>query len=123
MNDTTVSTLLIIILSCHLATIIIGYKTKEVIKSMSYLNAIFALGLLVFFAINTLKTNRHPFQITEVLALGVEVCILIFAVVAVIGFRNKAYVKVINYMGFWFHLLVSAGMIIFMFTFKMDRLF
>lgn len=123
MNDTTVRVIMVIILICHLVTITIGYKIKKTTLSISYLNAIFVIGILAFFVIDTQNIAQHPFEFREVFVLGLEASILIFALYAIMGFYNKTYVKVINYIGFWFHTLAIASMLVFMFTFKLERLY
>ena len=121
MNDTSVSLVMVMIFFCHLATIIIGYKIKKIILSISYLNMIFVIGFLIMGANDIL--NIKQFQFRELVVLSIEVCILIFAIYSIIGFHNKTYVKVINHIGFWLHILATTGMLIFMFSFKLDHLF
>jgi hypothetical protein len=123
MNDTTVSVVMVMIFFCHLATIIIGYKIKKIILSISYLNMIFVIGLLIMGANDILNIKQHQFQFRELFVLSIEFCILIFAIYSIIGFHNKTYVKVINHIGFWLHILATTGMLIFMFSFKLDHLF
>ena len=122
MNDTSVSITIITILICHLIIITIGYKLNKTIVSISYLNAIFATGILIFWIIDTLNVNHH-FQFSELIVLCIEVCIFIFALYSIIGFHNKNYVKVINYIGLGIHILATTGMLIFMYTFKLNKLF
>lgn len=123
MNDTTVSVALVIILICHLATITIGYKIKKPTVSISYLNAIVVIGMFVFWIIDTPHIRQHQFQFRELFVLCLETCVLIFALYAIIGFHTKTYVKVINHIGFWLHILAAIAMLIFMTTFKLDRLY
>ncbi|TYB72671.1 hypothetical protein ES676_10885 [Bizionia saleffrena] len=123
MNDIYVSTALISLLICHLAAIIIGYQMHKQTLIMSYLNMGIAIGAFVFWAITSLNIKQHNFQFIELLALFIEACILIFAFVSIIGFHNKTAVKVINFIGFGIHLLVTTGMLIYMLTFKFNRLF
>tara|TARA_R110002049_G_scaffold47596_2_gene137261 strand:+ start:459146 stop:459301 length:156 start_codon:yes stop_codon:yes gene_type:complete len=49
--------------------------------------------------------------------------ILIGALYGIGGFNNKTAVKAINYMGFGIHLLATLGMLYYMATFKLNRLF
>ncbi len=123
MNDIEVSTALIIILICHLAAIIIGYKMQKTTLLISYLNAVIVIGLFVFWAINSLNIIQHNFEFRELVVLCMEACILIFAIYAIRGFHNKTYVRVITYIGFGIHLLATTGMLYYIAAFKFDRLF
>ena len=123
MTDTTVSVVLVIILICHLTNITIGYKIKKTIVSIAYLNAVFVIGMLVFWVVDTQNIKQHQFEFRELAVLCLEACILISALYAIMGFQNKTYVKVINHIGFWLHILAITGMLIFMSTFKFDSLY
>ncbi|MCL5129993.1 MULTISPECIES: hypothetical protein [unclassified Algibacter] len=120
MNDTTIIVALVIILICHLAVISIGYKIKKTVLSISYVNAIFVIALLVFWGVDIVNIKEHHFEFRELILLGLEVCILICAIYSITGFYNKTFVKVINYIGFWFHVLALVGMLIFMWTFTLN---
>ncbi|MEB8330214.1 hypothetical protein OO009_12690 [Flavobacteriaceae bacterium KMM 6897] len=123
MNDINVSTAMIIIFICHLATITIGYKMQKSTLLISYLNAVIVIGIFIFWTINSLNKNQHNLEFRELFVIGLEACILIFALYAIIGYHNKTYVKVINYIGFGFHLLVTSAMLYYISTFKFNRLF
>ena len=123
MIDTTVSIVIVIILISQLVALTIGYKIKKPIVSMAYANASISLGILVFCGIDMLSLKQHQWQIIDVLIIGLEVSILLFALCAIIGFHQKKLVKIINKIGFWFHVLAAIGMFVFMSTFKLDRLF
>tara|TARA_R110002073_G_scaffold335987_1_gene529745 strand:+ start:7851 stop:8222 length:372 start_codon:yes stop_codon:yes gene_type:complete len=123
MTDINVSTALIVIIICHLATIIIGYKMQKTTLLISCLNAVIVIGIFIFWAINSHNIKEHNLEFREFFVIGLEACILIFALYSIIGFYNKTYVKIINYIGFGIHLLATIGMLYFMLTFKFNRLF
>ena len=123
MNDTIASTALLSILICHIAVIAIGYKRQKTTVYISYLNAVLLLGVFIFLAFDSPNIKQHNFEFREVLVLGVEACIFLFAVYSIMGFHTKTYVKVINYFGFGIHLAATIGMLYFILTFKLDKLF
>ncbi|TXD85481.1 hypothetical protein ESY86_02420 [Subsaximicrobium wynnwilliamsii] len=123
MNDICVSTAITIILISHLAAIAIGYKMQKTTLIISYLNTVIVIGIFVFWAITSPNLKQHNFELRELLVICLEACILIFAFYAIIGFHNKTYVKVINFIGFGNHLLATTGMLYYMLAFKFDRLF
>ncbi|WP_038529449.1 hypothetical protein [Formosa agariphila] len=123
MNDTTVSILLCTIFICQLASLTIGYKTKTLTASIAYVNAIFAIGVLGFGSVDLLCGNPQLFELLTVVILAIEVVILSCALYVILRFKNTIYVKVINTLGFCFHILATLGMLIFMFTFNLNRLF
>lgn len=123
MKDIHVNITLISILIFHLGTITIGYKMQKTTLIISCLNAVVALGIFVFFAITTPNIMQHNFEIVEILVLCLEACVLIFAIYSIIGFHNRTYIKVISFIGFGIHLFATIGMLYFMMTFKMNKLF
>ncbi len=123
MNDVYLTTILTITLICHISAIIIGYKIKKTTLTISYLNAVTVIGVFVILAVSSPNITQHRFEIRELLVIGLESCILIFAFYFVLGFRNKIYVRVINFIGFGIHLLATTGMFYYMFTFEFDKLF
>ncbi|MCT4699537.1 hypothetical protein [Tenacibaculum haliotis] len=123
MNDIVASITMILILGCHTAAILIGYKKQKTTLIISYLNAIIVVGFFIFWIIDNLNVKQHNFGFIELSAIGIEVCILIAALYSISGFYSKTVVKVINYIGFGFHFLFTIGMLYFMLTFKFDTLF
>ncbi|WP_282165200.1 hypothetical protein [Cellulophaga baltica] len=123
MNDTTVNVVIVLILICHLAALILGYKMEKTTLFISYLNAIVVVGILIFWINKNLNIQEHYFEFREACALCVEACILIFALYSITGYSTNTYVKVINYVGFGLHVLATLGMLIFMSVFKMNKLF
>ncbi len=123
MNEIEVSAAMIIILICHLAAIIIGYKMQKTTLLISYLNAVIVIGIFVFWAIDSLNIKQHNFEFRELVVIALEACLLIIALYAIRGSHNKTYVKGINYIGFGIHLLATTGMLYYIAAFKFDRLF
>ena len=123
MKDIYVSTAMIVLLICQLATIAIGYKMQKTTLLISYLNAVIAISIFIFWAINSLPLKQHNLEFRELVVICFEACIFIFALYSIIGFHNKTYVKIINYIGFVIHLLSTAGMLYFILTFKFNKLF
>ncbi|WP_271406009.1 hypothetical protein [Tenacibaculum soleae] len=123
MNDIVASITMILILCCHLAAILIGHKKQKTTLIVSYLNAVIIIGFLIFWIIDNINAKQHNFNFIELSVIGVEVSILIAALYSISGFYSKTVVKVINYIGYGFHFLITIGMLYFMLTFKLDTLF
>lgn len=123
MNDIYVSIAMIVILIGQLATIAIGYKMQKTTLLISYLNAVIVIGFFIFWAIDSLNIKQLNLEFRELVVICLEACILIFALYSIIGFHNKIYVKVLNYIGFAIHLLSTAGMLYYITTFNFNRLF
>jgi len=120
MTDTTVIIALVIILICHLTAISIGYKTKKTALSIAYVNAIFVIGMLIFWVVDTVNIKAHHFETREWFILGFEVCVLLCAISSITKFYNKTFINLINYTGFWLHVLALVGMLVFMCGFMFD---
>ncbi|CAM1367760.1 conserved membrane protein of unknown function [Tenacibaculum soleae] len=123
MNDIVASITMVLILGCHVAAVLIGYKKQKTTLIVSYLNAVIIIGFLIFWIIDNINAKQHSFDFIELSVIGVEASILIAALYSISGFYSKTVVKVINYIGFGFHFLFTIGMLYFMLTFKLDTLF
>ena len=123
MTDIVASITMVLILGCHVAAILIGYKKQKTSLIVSYLNAVIIIGFFIFWIIDNLNAKQHNFDFIELSVIGIEVCILITSLYSISGFYNKTAVKMINYIGFGFHFLITIGMLYFMLTFKFDTLF
>ena len=120
MSDIIVSILMIIILSCHITAIIIGYKKQNITLIVSYLNLAIAVSFLFFWGINV---NQYNIEFVELALMCLEACIIISALFYINKFNTKTMVKVVNYIGFGIHLLVTTGMLYYILTFKFSTLF
>lgn len=123
MSKTYIIVALVSILICHLLTFIVGYKMQKATLLVSYLNALVAICILIFWVYNNLNIKQHYFEFREVFALCLEACILIFALYFIIGFQNNGIVKVINYIAFGLHIIAGIGMLIVISLFKINKLF
>lgn len=123
MNDTTITSAIIFIIICHIAILAIGYKMQKTTVFISYLNAVIALGVFVFWAIDSFTLKQPTLEIRTIIVLCLEACILLFALYSILGFHTKTYVKVIHYIGFAMHLLATIGILYFMLTFKFNKLY
>lgn len=97
-------------------------KTPKAMLLISYLNAIVALCVILYWVVKNLTIQQHYFEFREAFVLCLEACILIFALYGILGFQSIT-LKVINYVAFGLHLLAAIGILYFMLTFKMNRLF
>ncbi|WP_418636215.1 hypothetical protein [Winogradskyella sp.] len=123
MIDTYINTTLIIILICHLAAIIVAYKKRKSTLIIPYLNMVMVIGIFVFWTTTIPNIKEHHFEFREIVVIGLEACILLFALCAIFGFFNKTYVKVLNAIGFGLHLLTTIGLLYYMLAFKFDSLY
>ena len=114
--------LVIAILICQIATLLIGIKISKTQVVVSYLNAIVVIGILIFWVSQNLNLQQHYFEFREAFVLCLEACILIFALYSILGFQNNT-LKTINYIGFALHLLAAVGLLVFILTFKITKLF
>ncbi|MBF8150801.1 hypothetical protein ITJ86_12890 [Winogradskyella sp. F6397] len=123
MNDTHIITVLIIIIICHIAAIIVTYKKKKSALIIPYLNMAIVIGILGFGTITIPNIKAHHFELIELIVIGFESCILLFAFFAIFDVFNKTYVKVVNFIGFGLHLLATIGLFYYMVAFKFDSLY
>ena len=117
MTDTHVIITLVIILICHLTVISIGYKIKKTALSIAYVNAVFVIGMLIFWAVDAVSVKTYHFEFRALFVIGLQVCVLLFAIFSITKLYNKTFVNVINYIAFWLHVLGLVGMLVFIWGF------
>jgi hypothetical protein len=122
-QDMWINFAIVLIMLCHILAILIGYKIQKTVILTAYINAIVVISLLIYWVNKNLHIQQHYFEWREAFVLCAEACLIISAIYAIIGFHEIIIVKWMNYFGFGLHFLALIAMLIFMVTFKMERLF
>ena len=120
-NQDVVVIMLVLVL-LYLAVWAIGYFTHKLPSFISALNITTALAVVGYWTIRQFQLQQHYFELREIVVLGIEVIIFITAVYTIAsGFKYK-WITTMQYLVFGIHLLLLLLGLIFMFTFKINKL-
>ena len=78
--------------------------------------------MLGYWVIKQLQIQQHHVELREMLVLGIEVLIFFVAVYAIVSGNKYKWMTTMQYILFGIHLLVLVIAVVFMFTFKINKL-
>jgi hypothetical protein len=107
----------------HVVVLIVGLISNRLSFLSAWLNLIIALSILLYWVQKQLRIEYHIFEIREWIALGMEGVVAATSLYLIITKQWAGGVRILIYIFFGLHLLVSMLMAIFAPTFKMNRLF
>ena len=106
----------------YLAVCISGYLYGRQTSWISFLNLLTAFALIIYWVQRELKITQHYFGLREIAALSFEILVIAAAVYFVRSESKAGWIRVSQYVFFIVHLLVLIVGLLFMLTFKMNKL-
>jgi hypothetical protein len=122
-SDKQVIVIISLIIVAYILTWITGVLKHQVAYYFSFLNAATALGLIVYWVQKQLSITQHFFEGREIAVLCLEGLVAGIAVYCILTRPGMQWVKVIQYIAFGLHFTVLVLFLVFMLTFKMNKLF
>ena len=121
-SDQGVFVIMLVLLLLYLAVWAMGYFTHKLPFFISALNIATAPAVVGYWAIKQLQIQQHHFELREMVVLGIEVLIFVAAVYAIASGNKYKLITTMQYLVFGIHLLVLLLGLVFMFTFKINKL-
>ena len=121
-SDQGVVIIMLLLILLYLAVWAIGYFTHKLPCFISVLNIATAFALVGYWAIRQLQIQQHYFDVREMILLGIEIIVCIAAIYSIASVNKYKWIIIIQYAVSGFHLLVLVMAVVFMFTFKMNKL-
>ena len=121
-SDQWVNIILVMLMLLYLSVWVFGYYSNKLSVAITCLNFIAALSIVAYWVVRQMKITQHFIEPREIIVLGFEVLIICCALYAIInGYRNSA-IKIMQYVCFGIHGLLLILSLIFMLTFKINKL-
>ncbi len=106
----------------YLAVWAVGYFTHRLAFFVPVLNIASWATVVGYWLIRQLQIQQHYIETREMVILGLELLILVLAIYTIISGTKLKWIVTAQYIFFSIHLLVLVAALIFMFTFKINKL-
>jgi len=121
--DSWVIIFLISVILIYISVWIIGVIKHKAAFYFSFLNGLTALMLIAYWVLREIRVTQHFIETREIVVLSIEALIIAISVYSILSAFLNSWIKVAQYCIFGVHFLCLVLFLIFMLTFKMDRLF
>ncbi len=121
-SDQWVSILVVILIVMHLSGLIIGLVIHKLPVLIPLLNMAVAFSIIIYWIQKQLRIMQHYIDTQEMIMLGAEVVVIATAVYFINTAYQHQWVKILQYVFFGIHLAALLLFIVFMLTFKINRL-
>jgi hypothetical protein len=115
-------TALISFLIINIAVFLVGYKVHQLPCYIPILNIVIGSILILYWVVESLNVRHLNIEQREMIVLSMEIFIVGFAIYSLLTKQEKMAINLVNYIGFGINFLAGFGMLIFLLTFKMNRL-
>lgn len=106
----------------YLAIGVIGIKGHKFAYLASIINVCTGGVILLYWVVRQIQITQHIFEMREILFLLFEVVVIACAIMFIMSSQRGSGLKVIQYIFYGIHFTVLILALIFMMTFKMNRL-
>ena len=114
--------ILILLIVIHVAVLITGALSNRLLYLTSILNLAACLSIAVYWLQKQLVIEQHIFDLNEIIVLCFEVIVIGCTVYTMVSREPYYLLKLIQYIVFGIHLSALCFLLVFMLTFKMNRL-
>ena len=121
-SDQWINLAILFLIVIHLSVWLIGYKTHKLCSLITWLNLVAALSIFFYWIQHEISITQHIFEVREMLVLSLEVILIGCAIYSVVTHQWNTWLKIVQYFFFGIHLIILISFLIFMLTFKMNRL-
>jgi hypothetical protein len=121
-SDQCIIVFLVLLILLYLATWVIGYRNYKLAVLIPFLNLAAAFSLIAYWTVNQIKITQHIIDGREITVLIFELLIIGCAAYNMaVGYRYN-WLRLIQYVFFGLHLAILLVAIVFMLTFKINKL-
>jgi hypothetical protein len=122
-SDKQVILIISLIIVAYVLTWITGFLKHQLAYYFSFLNAATALALIVYWVQKQLRITQHFFEGREIAVLCLEGLAAGIAVYYILMRPGVQWIKMVQYIAFGLHFTALVLFLVFMLTFKMNKLF
>ena len=106
----------------NISTWIAGLIKHKLVLYFSFLNAFTGFVLITYWIVRELKITQHFIEGREIAVLSFEALVIAVSVYAMSSASLSSWIKNVQYTIFALHLACLVLFLVFMLTFKLDRL-
>ncbi|MEI9943627.1 MAG: hypothetical protein WDN26_05345 [Chitinophagaceae bacterium] len=120
--DQWVITTIVLLILLHLSILAIGYFTAKFTYLAAFLNIAFGASVILYWVVRQTQIKQHHIEGREIIVLLAEVLVIATAVFYLATHQKSNGIKIMQGVFFGIHLAVLILALVFMLTFKMNRL-
>ena len=121
-SDQLVITIIVALLIVYITVWVAGYFSHRISYLFSFLNAAAAMCLICYWAIHQLQIQQHAVETREMAVVLLEMLVTVISIYTIVLHPVSMPFKVTQYIIFGIHFIVLIAALVFMLTFKMNRL-
>ena len=121
-SDQWVIIAICVLILLYLSILVIGNLTGRFSYLSAFLNAVTGTSIILYWAIKQIQIDQHIIETRELIVLFFEVMIVAGDVYYVVGHQKYNWLRVMQCIFFGIHLAALLLGLIFMFTFKINKL-
>jgi hypothetical protein len=121
-QDQLITIMILLLIVIHAAIGIAGYITGRLLFFITLLNLLAGLSIIIYWIQKQVRISRHFFELREMFVLSLELILIGCAIYFISKNPAASFFKVFQYTFFGVHLLLLILGLIFMLTFKMNKL-
>ncbi|MEO6819006.1 MAG: hypothetical protein ABI204_04725 [Ginsengibacter sp.] len=122
-SDQLVIVGIIAILFIQTTVWIVGYSIHKLSYLFSFVNSTAAIILIGYWIINQLRIQQHCIECREIIVLCAELLVAVISIFTIVSHPVSTGYKIVQYIIFGIHFTVLVAALIFMLTFKINKLF
>lgn len=120
--DQLINIIVISSIAAFIAVWIAGAVKRKLLFYFSVLNAVSGLAIIAYWIQNELRITQHTIETREIAVLTLEALFVAVSIYSISAIRFQYTLKIIQYIIFGLHFSSLILFLIFMLTFKINRL-
>jgi hypothetical protein len=121
-KDQLVNVSLVLLILLYISIWAIGYFTDKLFYLISLLNLLSSISIILYWALREIQIKQHIIELREIIVLSFEVIVIGCVAYSFVTRQGHGWTKIIPHVFFGIHFLVLLLALIFMLTFKLNRL-
>jgi hypothetical protein len=123
LSDNIIKTIVIVLILVYTGTLIIQLMSHSSFNFIAWLNVISASAILIFWTSKQLRISQHYYDSREIIFLCIECFFAGITIYSIIVNATNPFFNIMKYVIYGIHLAAMLALLLFMVTFKMNRLF
>ena len=121
-SDQWIIITVVVFILIHLSIWVVGFLTNKLSYLTAGLNLVAGLSIIVYWVQKQLRIEQHYVELREIIVLCFELLVIGCTVYSFISRQWDNRIRIAQYIFFGIHLAALLLVLIFMLTFKMNRL-
>lgn len=122
-SDNSIKYILIVFIILYIAALVIQLVGHRSFNFIAWLNVFTASAILIYWTSKQLRITQHYYDSREIVFLCVECLFAVIAIYSISTSTTNQFLNIMKYVIYGVHLAAMLLLLLFMLTFKMNKLF